>query len=219
MLEVDALLTQSVGDPVMLIEADARGERKIRADAHEHPPPAPIVDVEVVLNDPPICDLQMPPVGLVVADRCHDAGRFTRLEDHHDFIGVGPVEIGIDEVVAAALRGFQNRDVPLVCPSLQPSLELIGNAAQHVPTHRIKPPIRVEEANDALRLLEGLNKPVQEDAIKAAVMPTNAIPVVFVERVHERPPLPQLQQGTASHGTHSIAPRAEGISRAEPLAS
>ena len=120
---------------------------------------------------------------------------------------------------AAALRGFQNRDVPLVCPSLQPSLELIGNAAQHVPTHRIKPPIRVEEANDALRLLEGLNKPVQEDAIKAAVMPTNAIPVVFVERVHERPPLPQLQQGTASHGTHSIAPRAEGISRAEPLAS
>jgi hypothetical protein len=36
-------------------------------------------------------------------------------------------------------------------------LELIGNAAQHVPTHRIKLPIRVEEANDPLHLLEGLN--------------------------------------------------------------
>ena len=161
----------------------------------------------------------MPSVTLVVADRTHDAGGFTRLEDHHDFIGVRSIEVGIDEFVAAALRGFQNWDGPLVCPSLQPSLELIGNAAEHVPTHRIKLPIRVEEANDALWLLEGLNKPIQKDAIKAAVMPPNAIPVVFVEGVHERPPLPQLQQGTAPHGTRSIAPRAKGISRAEPLAS
>ena len=53
--------------------------------------------------------------------------------------------------------------------------------------HRIELPIRVEEANDALWLLEGLNKPIQKDAIKAAVMPPNAIPVVFVEGVHKRP--------------------------------
>ena len=71
----------------------------------------------------------MPSVALVVADRSHDAGGFTRLEDHHDFIGARSIEVGIDEFVAAAMRGFQNRDGPLVCPSLQPSLELIGNAA------------------------------------------------------------------------------------------
>jgi hypothetical protein len=47
--------------------------------------------------------------------------------------------------------------------------------------------IRVEEANDALWLLEGLDEAIQKDAVKAAVMPTNAILVVFKERVHERP--------------------------------
>jgi hypothetical protein len=72
----------------MLIEADASGERKIRTDAHEHSPPPPVMDVEVVLNDLPVCDLEMPSVGLVVADRNHDAGRFPRLEDHHDFVGL-----------------------------------------------------------------------------------------------------------------------------------
>jgi hypothetical protein len=33
---------------MMLIEADARGEWKVRADAHEHPSPVPVVDVKVV---------------------------------------------------------------------------------------------------------------------------------------------------------------------------
>jgi hypothetical protein len=36
--------------------------------------------------------------------------------------------------------------------------------------------------------LERLNQPVQQDAIKAPVMPSNAVPVVFVEGVHERHP-------------------------------
>jgi hypothetical protein len=40
-------------------------------------------------------------------------------------------------------------------------LELIGNATQRVPAHRIELPIRVEEANDALWLLERLNQPIQ----------------------------------------------------------
>jgi hypothetical protein len=61
-------------------------------------------------------------------------------------------------------------------------------------------PLRVEEANDALWLLEGLDEAIQKDAVKAAVVPTNAILVVFEERVHERPPLPQLQQGIALMG-------------------
>ena len=62
LLEVDALLAHSVGQPVMLIEADAGGERKVGADAHEHPSPLPVVDVKVVLNDPAVGDLKMPSV-------------------------------------------------------------------------------------------------------------------------------------------------------------
>ena len=45
----------------------------------------------------------------------------------------------------------------------------------------------VEKANHPLRLLERLNQTVQQDAIKATVSPSNAIPEVFVEGVHERP--------------------------------
>jgi hypothetical protein len=45
----------------------------------------------------------MPSTGLVVANGSHDAGRFQRLDDHHDFVGACSVEVGIDEVIAAAL--------------------------------------------------------------------------------------------------------------------
>jgi hypothetical protein len=203
----------------MLIEADARGERKIGTNAHEHPAPPPVIDVEVVLNDPPICDLKMPSVRFAVADRSHDTGRLTRFEDYHDFIGIRPFEVRIDEVIAAAFRGFHNRDVPFPRPSFQPSLELVGNAAQRVPANRIELPVRVEEANHALRLLERLYQPIQKDPIKATVMPTDAALVVFVEGVHERPRPTQPQQGTAAHGRRSSHPQAQGISRAEPLAS
>ena len=171
----------------MLIEADASGERKIRTDAHEHPAPPSIIDVEVVLNHPPVCDLKMPSVGLAVAHRSHDAGRFTCLEDYHNFIGTRSLEVGIDEVITATFRGFHSRDVPLACPSLQPNLELLGNATQRVPAQWIELPIRAEEANDALRLLERLNESIQQDPIKATVMPTNAVLVVFVKRVHQCP--------------------------------
>ena len=145
------------------------------------------MDVEAVLNDPPVCDLEMPSVGLAVADCGHDAGGFTRLEDHDDFVRRCPVEVGIDEVIAAALRSFDNWDAPLACPRLQPSLELLGNAPQRVPAHWVQLPIRIEEANDALWLLERLNQPIQQNAIKTAIMPTNAVLVVFIEGVHEYP--------------------------------
>jgi len=65
---------------------------------------------------------------------------------------------------------------------------MLGNVPQGVPTHRVKLPVRGEEADHALRLLERLNQSVQQYAIKATVMPSNAVPVVFEEQVHERPP-------------------------------
>ena len=86
LLEVVRLLAHTVRKPVMLIEADASREWKIRTDAHEHPSPAPVIDVEVVMHDPPVCDLEMPSVSLAVADCGHDAGGFAALEDHDDFV-------------------------------------------------------------------------------------------------------------------------------------
>src|SRR5262249_56348516 len=85
------------------------------------------------------------------------------------------------------MRGGQNRNPSLLCPTLQPVLELIGNATQRVPAHRIELPIRVEEANDALWLLERLNQPIQQDAVKATIVPTNAVLVMLIEGVHECP--------------------------------
>ena len=78
LLEVDAVLAHSVGGPVMLIEADPSGERKVGTDAHEHPSPLPVMDIEVVLNDPPVSDLNVPSVRLAVADRGHDPCWFAR---------------------------------------------------------------------------------------------------------------------------------------------
>jgi hypothetical protein len=68
-------------------------------------------------------------------------------------------------------------------------LTLLGNPAEYVPADRIQPPKCVEETENPLGLLKGLNQPIQQDPIKAAVMPTDAALVVFEERVHERPPV------------------------------
>ena len=188
LLEVDALLTHLVCEPVMLIEADAGGERKVGTDADEHPSPLPIVDVEIVLDNPSVRDLQMPAVRLAITDRCHDACRLASLENDHHGIRARPFEVWIDEVVAAAIRGVQNWNVPLRCPPFQPLLELLGDAAQRVAADRVQLPIRVEEANNALWLLERLNQPVQQKPIKASIIPTNAVPVMLVEGVHDQPP-------------------------------
>ena len=117
-----------------------------------------------------------------------------------------------------ALRGFHHRDVPLCRSRLQPGLKLLSNVPQRIPAHWIELPIRIEEANDALWLLERLKQSVQQDAVKATIVPTNAVLVVFVEGVHEYP------ADTASKGYSRLLdvlyrPAGGRISRAEPLAS
>src|SRR5262245_12923936 len=52
LLEPNALLTHTVGEPVMLVEADPSRERKVGTHANKHAPPAGIVDVDVVLRNP-----------------------------------------------------------------------------------------------------------------------------------------------------------------------
>ena len=122
---------------MVLIEADTGGEWKVGADAHEHSSPVPVIDVKVVLNDPALRELEMPSVRDLVADGNHDARRFSRFEDDHDCVGLGPFEIRVDEFVTTALRRLDDRDVALLGPLLHPALKLIGDVAQGVPRHRV----------------------------------------------------------------------------------
>ena len=137
MLKSDAVLAHAVGQPMVLIETDTGGEWKVRADPHEHPSPIPVIDVKVVLNDPALRELEVPSVCDLVADGNHDPRRFSRLEDGHDGVRLGPFEIRVDKFVTTALRRFDNRDVALLGPLRHPALKLIGDAAQGVPGHRV----------------------------------------------------------------------------------
>src|SRR5262249_19349386 len=163
-------------------------ERKVGTQTDEHPPPLAVIDIEIVLSDPAIGDLEMPSVRLAVTDCNENACRFARFENDHHRIRPGPLEIGSDEVIAAAIRRLENRDVPFLRPILEPRLKLLGNAAQDLPANWIDLPVGIEEPDHPLWLLKRLDQPVQQDPVKATVVPADAVLVVFVEGVHERPP-------------------------------
>src|ERR1700720_60161 len=135
LLESDALLAHEVGQPMVLIEADTGREWKVRADAHEHSSPVPVIDIKIVLNDPALRELEVPSVSDLVADGRHDARRFSRFEDGHDCVGLGPFEIRVDEFVTTALRCFDNWDAALFGSLCHPALKLVGDVAQGVPRH------------------------------------------------------------------------------------
>jgi len=160
----------------------------------------------------------VPSVGFGIADRSHDAGRFTRFQDHHRSVGFRISEVWINEVIAAAFRSVHDRDAALARPIFQPILKLLGNAAQRISGDRIELPIGIEEADNPFWLLERLDQPIQQDAIKATIVPTNAPFVVFEERVHERPPVersstrvpPLVRPLYPSHGRRDIKGEALG---------
>src|SRR5438270_11922913 len=62
LLEIEPLLPHALGQPVVLVEAEARGKGEVGTQANEHPAPVSIVDVEVILHDPTLSQLQMPSV-------------------------------------------------------------------------------------------------------------------------------------------------------------
>src|SRR5262249_53818576 len=99
-------------------------------------------------------------------------------------IGLGSSEIAIDEVVAPAWGVFLNRNAPLLGTVLGPVMVLRGDVAQQRATHRIDVTVGPEETHDALALLKGLNGGVQQDAVKAAIVETDAILVMFEKGVH-----------------------------------
>src|SRR6516162_8661059 len=145
----------------MLIETDPGGKRQIRAHAHEHPAPAWGVDIGFVLHDPALSDLQVPAVRLLLADRRHDPSRLSRLENDDDPIRLCALEIWLDKFVASALWRLDDRSTPFIGLLLDPTLELLGRAAQHVSADRINPAIAAEKADHPLRLLKRLDEPVE----------------------------------------------------------
>jgi hypothetical protein len=79
----------------------------------------------------------VPSVRDLIANGSHDARGFSRLEDDHDCVGLGPFEIRVDEFVTTALWRLHDRNVALRGPLLHPALKLVGDVAQGIPGHRI----------------------------------------------------------------------------------
>ena len=182
--KADSVLAHALSEPVMLVEIEACREGKIGTDANEHATPIGIVDVEVVLDDPAFFDFQMPAVFFLVADGSDDPRGLAGLENTDDLVGFGVFEIGIQKLVPAYSGIIDDGRIPMLRAVLDPIVELGGNVAKNVTSHRIELPVGIEESDDTLFLLKGLNDRVQHNAIEASVMETDVILVMLVESVH-----------------------------------
>ncbi len=191
LLEVDAFLAHAVRQPVVLIETNPGRERKVRTHANKDPAPALVVDIKVVLHDPAVGDLKMPAVELLLADRRHDACRFSGFQDDDHLIRLGCLEVRVDKFVAPTLWRFDNRGVPFVGLILHPALKLLGGAAQDITADRIELPIGSEKAHHPLGLLKRLDEPVQQNPVETPIAKANTVPVMLVEGVHGRLPDPR----------------------------
>jgi hypothetical protein len=65
---------------------------------------------------------------------------------------------------------------------------LVRDAAEFISCHPLAIAIGVEETDDSFGLLEGLDKPVQQQSVKAPVVQPNATLVMLEESVHGVPP-------------------------------
>ena len=138
-------LEHEVGQPVMLIETNPGRERQIAAYANEHPTPAPVVVIEVVLHHPAVGDLKGPAVDLPVADCRHYARRLMGFEDDDDLIRLGAPEVELAKFVTTILWRLHDRSTPSVGLVRHPVLESFSGA-QHITADRIDLPVAVEEA-------------------------------------------------------------------------
>jgi hypothetical protein len=155
LLKIDAFGAHAVGQPVVLIEADARRKRQIGTDANEHPTPVLVVDVKVVLHDPTLCQLEVPAV--FCPDGDHDAGRFPGFENDNHLIVFGVPKVGSNKVITPSLGRIQNGHAPLLATVLEPVLELLGNITQEIAGNPLALPIGIEEADYSLGLLKRLD--------------------------------------------------------------
>jgi hypothetical protein len=184
LLEVDAFRPEFVGQPVVLVQTEAGREGEIRAHADEHPAPAGIVHVEVVLHDPALRELEMPAIRGLVPVGNEDPRGFAGLEDDDHRVGRGAPEVGLDKFVAPPGGRVQEGHAPGARPVLNPVVELGGDVAPRIPGHELVLPVAVEKPDDAFGLLERLDHGVEQNPIEAPVPEPNATLVMLVERVH-----------------------------------
>ena len=166
----------------MLIEADPRGEGQVRTDTHEHASPELIAKVKTVLDNPTPSQLQMPT--RTFSDGGHDASWLTGFKDDYDLVGFGLLEIRSDKVIAPSTGCIENGRAPLLGSILDPVVKLLADIAQELAGHSLTFTIGVKETNYSLGLLEGLDQPVEQDSIEAAIMEFDVILMMFVEGVH-----------------------------------
>ena len=92
-------------------------------------------------------------------------------------------EVRLDELIPPAGRCFHDGRPPGFGLGDDPPLVLGGDVGQDGFAHRIQLPVRVEEPDDPLRLLERLNQPVEQDAIETPIRETDAIVVMLLADV------------------------------------
>lgn len=155
---------------MVLVEAYARGERKVGAHADEHPSPMLVDEVEIELVHPALLELQVRAVVVLVSNRHQDARRFPSLEHYRHPVGWAITQIWLDELIAPLLvGGFDNWHVPFRRPVLEPILKLIGNLIQRPARYPFSLPIGIEETEHSFGLLERLDQSVEQKRLKAAV--------------------------------------------------
>ena len=172
---------------------------------------------------------------IVFADRRQNPRRFTASHDDHDLIGLRPAEVRVDEFIAPTRRRLDDRRAPRLGVGHHPPLGLGGDVAEHRSTHGILVAVRVEEPDHALRLLERLDQPVDQDPIEAPIPEPNFILVIrrrcswrFLQvsaPAGYRRECPYEHRGGARSPPYNqpralpfTTARITGISRAEPLA-
>src|SRR5262249_37329993 len=187
LVEGDALHTEPAGQPLVTVEADSGVEGGVRADAHEHPPEVPVLDVEVVQLDEPAEQLDL--VALAwEADG--DAGVLAALEDDGDAGLAAQLLIErLDPLVAAAaLGGLHDLDVPLPGGGLYGGGGGGGDGPEVGGGPAIRQAFLPEEAHGADGDLQHLDDAVEEDAVAAGGVEADGRPVVLDEGVHGGPP-------------------------------
>src|SRR2546425_4950955 len=128
----------------------------------------------------------MPAIFLFGSDGRHNARRFSRFQDADNLIGFGRFEIRLHNLIPPAIRRIQNRCAPFLGSIDDPVVKLCGNFAQDIPADRIELPISTEETDDTFFLLKRLDETVEKNAVETAVLKSDVILVMLVERVHGR---------------------------------
>jgi hypothetical protein len=170
---------------VVLVQAYPRGEGKVGTQAHKHPAPALVVEVEVVLVDPTLLELQVRAVVLLSPDGQQDAGRLPRFEDDGNSIGWAAPKILLNKIISPLFLGhFHDGSAPFLGSVLHPVLELIGDLRQHLPGHPFPFAVGIEKPQHSLWLLEGLDQAVEQDSIEASILELDVILVMLVKGVH-----------------------------------